>query len=183
MTPLHRPPTLPGRALLCLALLCLASPHAHAAYQTCNGEVADPNAVRCPDGSIPSYQPGDPPTAPTPASPTPGGTFMDLPRSATAIFGVWHTNMPGIGYRTAVDVPGSYLLTGPIGLGAGDLTIGTNGYYAWNAFRARSGPWTKGVEPGSITLFDEVGGGNWNVTIINGLMSIKKGEQTYTGHR
>jgi len=169
-------------ALLCLALLCFASPQAHAAYQTCNGETIDSNAIRCPDGSIPSYQPGDAPSAPALTSPT-AGSFMDPSRSPAAIFGIWHTNMPGIGYRTAVDVPGSYQLTGPVGLGAGDLTIGTNGNYVWNAFRARSGPWTKGVEKGSILLFDEVGGGTWNITVTGNLMSIKNGEQTYTGHR
>ena len=164
-------------------MLCLASPQAHAAYQTCNDEVADTNVIRCPDGSIPSYQPGDAPMAPAVASPTDGGSSVAPSRSPTAIFGVWHTNMPGSGYRSVVDVPGSYLLTGPVGLGAGDLTIGTNGNYVWNAFRARSGPWTKGVEKGSITLFDEVGGGTWKVSVTGGLMSIKKGDEGYSGHR
>lgn len=169
-------------ALLCLALWCSIGPQAHAAYQTCNGEIIDSSTIRCPDGSIPSYQPGDAPSAPALTSPT-GASSMDPSRSPTAIFGIWHTNMPGMGYKTAIDVPGGYQLTGPVGLAAGDLTIGTNGYYVWNAFRARSGPWTKGVEKGSIILFDEVGGGTWHITVTSGRMSIKNGQQAYTGHR
>ncbi len=166
-----------------LACLCLAgSGEARADYQTCGGSVVDVDTIRCPDGSIPIFQVG-----PSPATPgSSGAGTSGAPGSAatkSGLFGIWHTNRPGISFATSIDVPGSYMLETGAGTAPGDLTIGPNGFFVWNTFRGTSGPWITNVGDYPILLLDEAQKSKIKVGLVDGKLKIVDGPNTYSGHR
>ncbi len=63
-------------ALAGLAAAALYTPTGWAGYQTCNGRVVADSVSRCPDGSIPIYQSGSPPSSVP--SPSPSGESRRL---------------------------------------------------------------------------------------------------------
>ncbi len=125
-------------ALLCGCLLWASfGGDAWAAYQTCDGQQVDNDTLRCPDGSIPLYAYGNPPTDMQPKKPAPKSA-----QSRTAKFvGVWHTRQEGLSYAHRYDVPGATQMGGTLSLRPGDLTIGANGAFVWNTLSGLFGRW------------------------------------------
>jgi hypothetical protein len=168
-------------AFLAVVMLAIGSAPSRAAYQSCGGQVVEIDAARCPDGAIPSYNPGPAPAAPAP--PKSSGQVLNDAGTHLVITGIWHTGVPGLGYRSAMDVPGSYLLEIPPGLGAGDLTIAPNGAFIWNTLRGISGRWiaTPGDYP--FTLLDETNHKRWHAVLVDGVLKLWDEHDTLFGHR
>lgn len=177
----------PGRLARLGVLFLVLSAFSHpgrAAFQTCGGIAVDSSVIRCPNGAIPSYQPGNAPGpvgSPGVSPSLPPGT--DTRNPLTAFFGVWHTNQDGIGYSASIDVPGAYLLDHSAGIAAGDLTIDANGFFVWNTLTGTSGPWIKGDAERPLVLLDEAGHRRWTLGLVDGTLIIDGPHTTYSGHR
>jgi hypothetical protein len=168
-----------GAAALVVAML-LATVQAEAAYQTCAEKFVSMDIVRCPDGSVPHYNTGNPPgAASSPTASKPGGAEAS---PLDHLFGIWHTNRPGASYASALDVPGAYLLAARPGLAQGDLTISPNGTYVWNSFSGTSGRWVRSETKG-LTLYDEPHHTKWLVVPTAETILISDPKQSFSGRR
>lgn len=168
-------------SLAAAAILALAgtSP-ALAAYQTCGRTIVDIFTVRCPDGGIPSYQPGAPPTGIGAGAP---GTQPSGNDAKLGLTGVWHTNRAGMSFDKPFDVPGAYQLDTTASTRAGDLTIAPNGKFVWNTYRGTAGTWVAGNGATPIILFDNVEHKRHELSIVDGRLRISDGTTFYTGSR
>jgi hypothetical protein len=153
-----------GAAALVVAML-LATVQAEAAYQTCAEKFVSMDIVRCPDGSVPHYNTGNPPgAASSPTASKPGGAEAS---PLDHLFGIWHTNRPGASYASALDVPG---------------TISPNGTYVWNSFSGTSGRWVRSETKG-LTLYDEPHHTKWLVVPTAETILISDPKQSFSGRR
>eukprot|EP01037_Dinobryon_pediforme_P001504 gene1504-1526_t len=179
---MHRPDQKNLAVILGLAgaVMGTAAP-ASAAYQTCGESFVAIDMVRCPDGSVPHYNVGDPPQAAGNTARSPVGTPASR-NMETQLFGIWHTNRSGAALSSALDVPGAYLLNSKIGLAQGDLTISPNGSYVWNTFTGTSGRWVRGEKDG-IVLYDETQRRRWRVTLAGERVLITSDPESFTGRR
>ena len=167
-----------GAAALIVAMF-LAPALAEAAYQTCADKFVSMDIVRCPDGSVPHYNTGNPPGAPSSQAGSKPGAVNS---PAEKLFGIWHTNRPGASYASALDVPGAYMLAARPGLAQGDLTISPNGSYVWNSFSGTSGRWVRSETKG-ILLYDEAGHTKWLVVPTAETILISDPKQSFSGRR
>lgn len=152
---------------------------AQANYQTCADKFVAMDLVRCPDGSVPHFNIGDPPASPAAAA---AGKQAKPTTEIAGLYGIWHTNRPGASYANAMDVPGSYLLAARPGLAQGDLTISPNGTYVWNTFSGSSGRWTRG-EKDAVVLYDDSTRSKWRVVAAGDGISIATNNQVFAGRR
>ncbi len=158
------------------AMLLLRFQPVWAQTQTCNGvQIAD-DAIRCPDGSIPSFGFGSPSDTATAAQRTRTSPF------AGTVFGVWHTNREGLSYKTPIDVPGASALNVPAGVAPGDLTIDPNGAFVWNTTRPMSGRWLKGNGV-PVVLLDTNENKRWRVELDVTRLKISDGKTLVAGQR
>jgi hypothetical protein len=182
--------------------------HARAQSQSCAGAPVPAEAVRCPDGSIPSFSfdvapalpdgsmpdgsvpGGSVPGGSVPGGSVPGGSGKTPKTPATSfpkgsLFGIWHTNLPGTPYASAIDVPGYYMMNIRPGIAPGDLTIDPNGAYAWNSIRGTAGRWMKNPRRPEVlaVLIDSVLGKQWTITMVDGHLKIENGSTIYIGRR
>jgi hypothetical protein len=170
-----------GSLLSCIA----GAHHARAQSQSCAGEPVPADSVRCPDGSIPSFSFDAVPTAAAPD----GSAAPPKPAASTfpkgSVFGVWHTDLPGTPYASAIDVPGYYMLNVRPGIAPGDLTIDPNGAYAWNSIRGTAGHWMKNPRRPEVlaVLVDSVLGKQWTITLVDDHIKIQNGSTVYIGRR
>lgn len=167
----------PAAVLALTASFAASVPAAQAAYQTCAEKFVSMDIVRCPDGSTPHYAIGDPPGAPAAK-----GSAKTATATGDTLYGVWHTNRPGAGYSSALDIPGAYLLNARPGLAQGDLTISPNGTYVWNSFTGTSGRWARGETKG-IVLYDEINHTKWMVTPSAERILVTDQKQSFSGRK
>lgn len=163
--------------------MSLSACQARAAYQTCGERFIGSDVVRCPDGSVPRYNPGAPPVSGGAVTSQPGNGARLGVAAQDAVYGIWHTTRPGISYPSAIDVPGAYLLVARAGLAAGDLTISPNGTYVWNSYTGTSGRWIKGDDVSPVVLIDDTHHMRWKVGLAGGVLLIGGGGQVYSGRR
>jgi hypothetical protein len=167
-------------AVVALGGFVVTSP-ASAAYQTCGESFVAIDMVRCPDGSVPHYNVGDPPKVAGGAGRGPQGSQASR-NVEDKLYGIWHTSRPGASYSSALDVPGAYLLNAKVGLASGDLTISPNGTYVWNTFTGTAGRWVRGEKDG-IVLYDETQKRKWRVSLSADRVVVTSEPDTFTGRR
>ena len=152
---------------------------AQAQTQTCNGVQVAEDAIRCPDGSIPTYGFGSADGAdPLDADPT---KLQPQPYAGT-VFGVWHTNRSGLAYSSPSDVPGASAMNLAPGMAPGDLTIDPNGAFVWNTTRPMYGRWIKGKTV-PVVLLDSNENKRWSLNIVGPRLEILDGKSLFTGRR
>lgn len=169
-----------GLWLLLILIVPLATP-ALASWQSCAGQPIDQDAIRCPDGSIPNFEYGDPPIGAQP------GHGSDASSAAAAMrfpwVGVWHTEEPGLGQSRADDIPGASTLDTKAGLRAGDLTLAPNGAFIWNRMQATWGRWIEASPPWDIVMYDSSGTKRWRARIEQGRLRLEQGDTITYGTR
>lgn len=172
------------RMMVLLGLLVGAAcmTQAVAQSQLCGGEPVPAEAVRCPDGSIPSFSFDAVAGDAAADSPPPKVKPQQAGVPVGSVFGVWHTNLPGTSYASAIDVPGFYMLNLRPGIAPGDLTIDPNGAYVWNSIRGTNGHWSRSRKR-LVVLNDDVAGKHWTVKLDHDHLKIVSGDTTYIGRR
>jgi hypothetical protein len=160
------------------AAILLAAAHsaALANYATCGAQVVSAEELSCPDGSMPSFHYGNPPTAAPRAAPS---NSLEAQRQRRSFIGVWHTPMEGTGYAHGSDVPGATSMDGRISLRAGDLTLAPGGAFTWNTLSPGFGRWIRMLDNEDWDfLMIDVGGARWRGHLEkDGRLKLMRDEQ------
>lgn len=169
-----------ARRSLPVLLGVLIAPRAFASWQSCGGQALDETEIRCPDGSIPNFEYGDPPV------PVKRGVQAEDGGNQAQRFpwvGVWHTREEGLGQSRVDDIPGASTLGMGAGLRAGDLTLAPNGAFVWNRLRATWGRWIPAQPPWQIVMYDSSGTQRWLARVEQSQLRIEQSGVTQFGTR